>query len=181
MHLHAACNLLDADRCEAYASLPGLLRRPRVSLSRGTSQAAATGGEYLKARPAALGWSEWNGAHHHTDGDVVLLREKRLASHEGILVKLKEAKRTATHRGNIQHSDVIGKSLRQIVSTSKGVDYRIHEPTLAEYVRLTPRIVTPVRLEHSFAHRHVHSGLLFTMRRYIHPMPTSSSPSWICM
>ncbi|KAF2177025.1 S-adenosyl-L-methionine-dependent methyltransferase [Zopfia rhizophila CBS 207.26] len=78
------------------------------------------------------------------EGDIVLLRQKQDPSHDGILVKLRQPKSTQTHRGNIQHSDVIGKKLRQIVPTSKGIHYRIHEPTLAEYVRLTPRLVTPI-------------------------------------
>lgn len=76
----------------------------------------------------------------------MLLKEKKNASHEGLLVKLQAAKQTQTHRGNIAHADVIGKELRQLVHSSRGNAYRIHEPTLAEYVRLTPRLVTPVRL-----------------------------------
>jgi hypothetical protein len=39
------------------------------------------------------------------------------------------------------------------VRSSKGYEYRVYEPTLAEYVRLTPRLVTPVRLM-SFEHAH---------------------------
>jgi tRNA (adenine57-N1/adenine58-N1)-methyltransferase catalytic subunit len=75
----------------------------------------------------------------------VILRDKRDASHDGTLVKLRHAKTTYTHRGTLEHADIIGKRPRQIVHSSKGSAYRIHEPTLAEYVRLTPRIVTPVR------------------------------------
>ncbi|KAF7444569.1 Adenine-N(1)--methyltransferase-like protein [Pyrenophora tritici-repentis] len=78
-----------------------------------------------------------------TQGDVVLLREKR-DSHDGRLVKLKATGSTHTHRGVIQHADVIGKESRQIVQSSKGATYRVIEPTLAEYVRLTPRLVTPL-------------------------------------
>jgi len=76
---------------------------------------------------------------------VVLLREKR-DNHDGRLVTLKAANSTQTHRGVIQHADVIGKEPRQIVQSSKGATYRVIEPTLAEYVRLTPRLVTPVRI-----------------------------------
>lgn len=74
----------------------------------------------------------------------MLLREKK-DTHDGRLVKLHADKATGTHRGVIQHADVIGRQPRQIVQSNKGATYRIHDPTLAEYVRLTPRLVTPVR------------------------------------
>ncbi|EOA81435.1 hypothetical protein ACJQWK_11045 [Exserohilum turcicum] len=76
-------------------------------------------------------------------GDLVLLREKK-DTHDGRLVKLHADKATGTHRGVIQHADVIGRQPRQIVQSNKGATYRIHDPTLAEYVRLTPRLVTPL-------------------------------------
>jgi tRNA (adenine57-N1/adenine58-N1)-methyltransferase len=34
--------------------------------------------------------------------------------------------------------------VRDLVQTAKGVEYRIHEPTLADYTDLSPRLVTPV-------------------------------------
>lgn len=74
----------------------------------------------------------------------MLLRGKK--DHvDGTLLKLQAAKTTHTHRGVIDHANIIGKETRQIVRSSKGFEYRVHEPTLAEYVRLTPRLVTPVR------------------------------------
>lgn len=79
------------------------------------------------------------------EGDVVLLREKKDAV-DGKLVKLQASKSLHTHRGVIEHANVIGKEPRQIVRSSKGSEYRVLAPTLAEYVRLTPRLVTPVRL-----------------------------------
>jgi len=84
-------------------------------------------------------------AHDPIEGDVVLLRDKKNTHHEGTLLKLAPSKKIVTHRGFIPHADIIGKEPRQIVRSSKGSSYRIHEPTLAEYVRLTPRLVTPVR------------------------------------
>ncbi|KAH7405807.1 S-adenosyl-L-methionine-dependent methyltransferase [Phaeosphaeria sp. MPI-PUGE-AT-0046c] len=78
------------------------------------------------------------------EGDVVLLRDKRDTSQDGMLVKLQAAHSVHSHRGVINHADLIGKEPRQLVRSSKGTLYRIHEPTLAEYVRLTPRIVTPI-------------------------------------
>ncbi|KAJ4384142.1 hypothetical protein N0V86_000987 [Didymella sp. IMI 355093] len=77
------------------------------------------------------------------EGDVVLLREKK-DTVDGKLVKLQASKSTHTHRGVIEHVNVIGKEPRQLVRSSKGSEYRVHEPTLAEYVRLTPRLVTPL-------------------------------------
>ncbi|KAG9189817.1 hypothetical protein G6011_06685 [Alternaria panax] len=76
-------------------------------------------------------------------GDVVLLREAK-ETQDGRLVKLQASKSTGTHRGVIQHQDVIGKEPRQTVASHKGATFRVHEPTLAEYVRLTPRLVTPI-------------------------------------
>lgn len=73
------------------------------------------------------------------------MREKR-ETVDGKLVKLQASKSMHTHRGVIEHAHVIGKEARQIVQSSKGSEFRVHEPTLAEYVRLTPRLVTPVRL-----------------------------------
>jgi tRNA (adenine57-N1/adenine58-N1)-methyltransferase len=78
------------------------------------------------------------------EGDVVLLREKK-ETVDGKLVKLQASKSIHTHRGVIEHATVIGKEPRQIVRSSKGSEYRVLAPTLAEYVRLTPRLVTPVR------------------------------------
>ena len=75
----------------------------------------------------------------------MLLRQKRDNSHEGILLKLRASKELTNHHGKLPHSDIIGKHVRQIVQTNRGQQYRIHEPTLAEYVRLSPRLVTPVR------------------------------------
>jgi hypothetical protein len=76
-------------------------------------------------------------------GDVVLLREK--TTQNGPLVKLRADGVTHGHRGIIKHADVIGKKARHAVQSSKGTVYRVVEPTLADYVRLTPRLVTPVR------------------------------------
>jgi tRNA (adenine57-N1/adenine58-N1)-methyltransferase len=80
----------------------------------------------------------------------VLLREKKDA-HDGRLVTIRASKTTQTHRGVIKHADIIGKEPRQIVQSNKGAAYRIVEPTLAEYVRLTPRLVTPVRTHSAHA------------------------------
>ncbi|KAH4060637.1 hypothetical protein HBI24_104480 [Parastagonospora nodorum] len=78
------------------------------------------------------------------EGDVVLLRDKKDASHDGVLVRLQASGSAHSHRGVVKHADIIGKQPRQLVQSSKGSTQRIHEPTLADYVRLTPRLVTPL-------------------------------------
>lgn len=103
-----------------------------------------------------------NAAHSHAEGDVVLLRDKKDTSNDGLLIKLQSSKTTGTHRGSIKHADVIGKEPRQIVNSSRGSSYRVHEPTLAEYVRLTPRLVTPVRP--SYVNLHGKNSLLTEKR-----------------
>ena len=62
-----------------------------------------------------------------------------------------------SHHGTLSHKDIIGKRVRDIVETSKGVPMRIYEPTLDEYVRYTPRLVTPVRLNHRALFRPIFS------------------------
>ena len=48
--------------------------------------------------------------------------------------------------GDISHSEIIGKNERDLVNSSKGKGFRVNLPTLAEYITMTPRIVTPVSL-----------------------------------
>ncbi|KAI9737699.1 MAG: hypothetical protein M1818_005703 [Claussenomyces sp. TS43310] len=62
-----------------------------------------------------------------------------------ILTKpIKQSGRIQTPRGSIDQSRLIGRGIRDVVSTNKKVEYRIHQPSLAEYVTLSPRIVTPI-------------------------------------
>lgn len=80
------------------------------------------------------------------EGDIVLVHDKRTSGHDGDLFKLRAWKQLKTkHSGTIEHADMIGKEPRQVVYSSKNIPFRINEPSLADYVRLTPRIVTPVR------------------------------------
>lgn len=76
---------------------------------------------------------------------MVLLRHKNDSYSEGFLTKpLVSFKTSVTRHGAIPHASLIGARVRDTVTTSKGSEYRVYEPTLAEYVRLTPRLVTPV-------------------------------------
>jgi tRNA (adenine57-N1/adenine58-N1)-methyltransferase len=76
--------------------------------------------------------------------DIVILRQK--LNQDNIIVSkpLNPANKINTHKGDISHADIIGKSPRDLVTSSAGHDYRIHTITLAEYVSLTRRLVTPV-------------------------------------
>ena len=78
----------------------------------------------------------------------MLLRSKLKSSSKPILSKpLRSDHSIETHRGAIRHSNIIGTSPRDVVATTKDkADFRVHDPTLAEYVSFTPRLVTPVRV-----------------------------------
>lgn len=79
------------------------------------------------------------------EGDIVLLRRIDAQDAAVILTKrLKVGGKIHSHRGDYQHSDIIGKKARDVVKSTSGKTARIHIPTLAEYVTLTPRLVTPV-------------------------------------
>ena len=65
--------------------------------------------------------------------------------HDIFTKSLKPSSTIHSHHGTLSHKDIIGKRVQEIVETSKGVPMRLYEPTLDEYVRYTPRLVTPVR------------------------------------
>ncbi|KAF2141992.1 uncharacterized protein K452DRAFT_318326 [Aplosporella prunicola CBS 121167] len=81
------------------------------------------------------------------EGDTVLLRLKKRADHEGFIIKkLKRGTRIENQHGVILHDYIIGRRVRDVFNAAgvKQTEYRIHEPTLDEYIRLVPRIVTPI-------------------------------------
>ena len=84
-------------------------------------------------------------------GDIVLLREKTSRCAPPILTRpLTPGKQIQSHRGVLNHDDLIGKRVRDVVTTvpsrsgKPGTEYRLHEVKLEEYVRLSKRLVTPV-------------------------------------
>jgi tRNA (adenine57-N1/adenine58-N1)-methyltransferase len=101
------------------------------------------------------------------ENDVVLLRKKQDPSSNPILTKpLNPTTKINTSRGSITHADIIGKGVRDVVAASKGALYRIHQPSLAEYVTLSPRIVTPVsRILSWLAELNFSSGSLVDISR----------------
>lgn len=78
------------------------------------------------------------------EGDFVILRPRRDDGNDGLMFRLDPEKTQSTHHGAFTHSSIIGKEPRQTVLSSRQVGYRVHAPTLAEYVRLSRRLVTPL-------------------------------------
>lgn len=77
-----------------------------------------------------------------TEGDRVLVHGRK-----SVLSRpLKKNDKTDLPFGAVAHNDIIGKSSRDTVQTNTGHGCRVTLPTLEEYVSLTPRKVTPVRL-----------------------------------
>ncbi|TVY80741.1 tRNA (adenine(58)-N(1))-methyltransferase TrmI, partial [Lachnellula suecica] len=68
------------------------------------------------------------------DGETDSLLTSRLVPREAVKLRFDK----------IFHNHIIGKRLRDVTTSIKGRQYRITEPTLAEYTILTPRLVTPI-------------------------------------
>lgn len=83
-------------------------------------------------------------------GDLVLLRQKADRSATLLTRPLRPGNRIDTHKGIISHDEIIGKRVRDVVTsrTTKseipGTDYRLHQVSLDEYARLSRRLVTPI-------------------------------------
>ena len=89
--------------------------------------------------------------HSFAAGDIVILQQNNDREAPPILSRpLRLGGRIENHKGFISHSDIIGKRRRDIIkstttrSSRDGVDYRLHEVSLDNYVRFTRRLVTPV-------------------------------------
>ncbi|KAF2399347.1 hypothetical protein EJ06DRAFT_455332, partial [Trichodelitschia bisporula] len=80
------------------------------------------------------------------EGDIVVLRPYNATSiQDGILTKpLAADGKIDHHGGTISHSSIIGLTPRETVQSTKRAVYRVFEPTLADYITLTPRCVTPI-------------------------------------
>ncbi|KAK7526896.1 adenine-N(1)--methyltransferase-like protein [Phyllosticta citriasiana] len=87
------------------------------------------------------------GPRQFAEGDVVLLRDKKKPDNDGILTyALKsgsQVRQTSFAGRPITHDEIIGKRPRDVINTTR-TSFRLHEPTLEEYVRLSPRIATPI-------------------------------------
>jgi hypothetical protein len=79
------------------------------------------------------------------ENDIVLLKHKTNPAAVLVLTHcLHAGNKIELVRDSIFHDAILGKGVRDLVSTRKRVSYRLLEPTLAEYTDLSPRIVTPV-------------------------------------
>ncbi|TKX26150.1 tRNA (m1A) methyltransferase-like protein [Elsinoe australis] len=77
--------------------------------------------------------------------DIVLLRPLGRPNSDGKLTKpLSLNGKIEGHKGTIHHSDIIGKRPRDIIKSTTGSAFRVHEVSLSDYVRLSRRLVTPI-------------------------------------
>ncbi|KAJ6149106.1 hypothetical protein N7471_000305 [Penicillium samsonianum] len=74
------------------------------------------------------------------EGDRVILHGKQ----PSLLKALKRGEKFQTPSGAVEHDSIIGKRVWDTVQSRKGQNVRFSLPTLAEYVALTPRLVTPI-------------------------------------
>lgn len=80
-----------------------------------------------------------------TESDIVLLHPIGERYPTPILTRpLSPGTKIQTHRGNIEHEDIIGKCVRDIVQSNNGSGFRIQDVSLGEYARMSKRLVTPV-------------------------------------
>ena len=93
----------------------------------------------------------------YLEGDRVILQTKDGLKTPLFTKPLRCGKTVHSQMGGISHQAIIGKEARDIVKTSTGRELRVLTPTLDDYVRLTPRLVTPVwfcmALKKTFAHQ----------------------------
>ncbi|KAF3491835.1 tRNA (adenine-N(1)-)-methyltransferase [Arthroderma uncinatum] len=76
------------------------------------------------------------------EGDRVILTTTKASS---LTKPLAKDSKTDVRGGYIEHNNIIGKSARDVVQTHNArASFRITQPTLEEYVSLTPRLVTPI-------------------------------------
>ncbi|KAL3464695.1 S-adenosyl-L-methionine-dependent methyltransferase [Aspergillus heterothallicus] len=77
------------------------------------------------------------------EGDRVVINNTK--GRDPILTKpLQKGRKSDLARGQLEHDQIIGRSVRSLIQTRKGQGYRITQPSLEEYVALTPRLVTPI-------------------------------------
>ncbi|KAL4781429.1 S-adenosyl-L-methionine-dependent methyltransferase [Aspergillus varians] len=77
------------------------------------------------------------------EGDHVLLFATRKKP-PVLAGPLQEGRKTQTPRGHLEHDQVIGRGVRDLVTTHNGSKCRAILPTIDQYVALTPRFVTPI-------------------------------------
>ncbi|KAH7360258.1 adenine-N(1)--methyltransferase [Rhexocercosporidium sp. MPI-PUGE-AT-0058] len=83
------------------------------------------------------------------ENDIVLLKHRTNPSAPILSGKLRVGRKTtlssnSNWKDSIENDQIIGKELRDVVTSRKGVNYRVLEPSLADYTDCSPRIVTPI-------------------------------------
>ncbi|PTU18416.1 hypothetical protein P175DRAFT_0526162 [Aspergillus ochraceoroseus IBT 24754] len=74
------------------------------------------------------------------EGDRVIVHGKT----PQLTKPLRKGQKSDVRRGQLEHDQIIGRRVRDLVQARKGPEYRLTLPTLEEYVALTPRLVTPI-------------------------------------
>lgn len=78
------------------------------------------------------------------EGDIVIAKQERDPTRAYLSKPLRRGDRLSTHRGDMKHDDIIGRLPRDAVRTNTDQLYRLHHPSLEEYVTRVKRLVTPI-------------------------------------
>ncbi|CAZ81222.1 unnamed protein product [Tuber melanosporum] len=130
-----------------FPSLP-VLFRPRDMRGAGGLNSIERQNMFRPRLPSILSSSirRWSSSAQRVfcENDIALLRPVLDPTKTYLTQPLTQGKACETHRGTISHNDIIGKRPREVVTTPKGVKFRIAFPTLEEYIVSVRRLVTPV-------------------------------------
>lgn len=80
-----------------------------------------------------------------TEGDKVIVKRISRDADDGWILTLDSSQKIESHKGFIRHQEIIGRPNGTLVRSHVGAQFRVFEPSLAEYVTLSRRLVTPVR------------------------------------
>lgn len=80
-----------------------------------------------------------------TEGDKVIVKRVNRNEDDGWIFTLSKSQKIESHKGFIPHQEIIGRPSGALVRSHVGAQFRVFEPSLAEYVTLSRRLVTPVR------------------------------------
>ncbi|TLD32201.1 tRNA (adenine-N(1)-)-methyltransferase [Venturia nashicola] len=78
------------------------------------------------------------------EGDKVIVKKINHNEDDGWIFTLSTSQKIQSHKGFIPHQEIIGRRSGALVRSHKGAQFRVFEPSLAEYVTLSTRLVTPI-------------------------------------
>ncbi|KAE9987772.1 hypothetical protein EG328_001587 [Venturia inaequalis] len=78
------------------------------------------------------------------EGDKVIVKKLNHNEDDGWIFTLSNSQKIQSHKGFIPHQEIIGRQSGSLVRSHKGAQFRVFEPSLAEYVTLSQRLVTPI-------------------------------------